>query len=399
MPFSVINLERGTITNRRVGALSGAVTLAQVGTTIDPFFSSKETATEPYAEDSSSIWLPLETPWTTKVEGMIAWDASSGSYLGAETSVKWLSDGMSLDVLIRLRTPLAIPINVSILYGKNLNLGVSLDKVILGVLTIPAGQVLVKSTLPVVNPLGGSPGADGMLGFVFYTNGSLITVPVSVEALYAQVTTGSNLETVNAFFDGATSWNKTSPATIANNSFGLGKKAPFKTYLTQVLPAGANKAQFWCIRIFCKQTGGGLKVRVGTSGWKFPIQAGWNMFRAITYDTAPGIELQILKDEAGDGVTDTIIDCVYAWYAVVQGEVLSINPLDGTVIDTLLAGAPGDVVGPCQICWGDSMPVSGTYQAGDIIYNSYPVSGGPSGWICIKDGNPGLWTTLPETVA
>ena len=399
MPYSVISLERGTITNRRVGALTGAVTLAEVGTTIDPFFSGQETATEPYAEDASGLWSPLGTPWTSKTEGNIHWDANSGADLGIQTKVPWLVAGMSLDVIIRLRQALPSDVNVNIVYGKSLGLGVSLDQVILASILVPAGTLLAKTSIPVVDPAGGPAGADAMLGYVIYTDGTPVTFPVEIESAYARVTTGSNLQTSNAFFDGATGWNKTTPATITNNCFGLGKKAPLKTYLTQVLPAGADKAQFWCVRFYCKQTGGGLKVRVGLSGTKFPIKAGWNMFRAITYDTAPGIELQILKDEAGDGVTDTIIDCVFAWYAVVQGEVLSINPLDGTVIDTLLAGDPGQVVGPCQICWGDSMPVGGTYQAGDIIYNLAPASGGPSGWLCMKDGNPGLWTTLPEMVA
>ena len=399
MPYSVLSLERGTITNRRVGVLTGAVTLAEVGTTIDPFFSGEESALEPYADDSSGIWQYLETPWTSKTDGEILWSGNSGAYLGVQTIGSWLVAGQNLDVLVRLKSALAIPINVDIIYGKNLALGISLDKVILGTLAIPAGQVLAKATLLVVNPLGGIVQGEAKLGFLLYTNGSVIVPPVSLEAAYAQMTTGSNLHTNNAFFDGATGWVVTAPGTIHDNYLDIKKNAPLKTYLTQVLPAGADKAQFWCIRLYCKQTGGGLKVRVGLSGVKYPIKAGWNMFRAITYDTAPGIELQILKDEAGDGVTDTIIDCVYAWYAVVQGEVLTINPLDGAVIDTFLAGDPGQVVGPCKIGWDDSMPVSGSYQAGDRIYNTTAYSGGPTGWICEKDGNPGLWTTLPETVA
>lgn len=56
-------------------------------------------------------------------------------------------------------------------------------------------------------------------------------------------------------------------------------------------------------------------------------------------------------------------------------------------------------VGGCKIGWDIAMPVSGMFHAGDIIYNSNPASNGPTGWICTVDGAPGLWTTLPETVA
>jgi len=389
----------GTPLNKRVGVLSGAVVLAQIGTTVDPFFSGEESAVEPYADDSFGLWTSLGAPWTSKAEADVEWAASTGAYVGLQTIAPWMLAGSNIDVVIRLRDPLPSPINVDIIYGKNLDLGVSLDKVVLGTLSIAAGQVLAKATLAVVNPMGGSPGSDGMIGFVVYTNGTVMAFPVGIESCYAQQTIGSNLHTNNAFFDGVTDWTVTPPGTIHDNFLDIKKNAPLKTYLKQVLPAGADKAQFWAVRIYCRQTGGGLVAQIGNTGVQYQIRAGWNMFRAITYDSAPGIELQIKKVETGDGLTDTIIDFVYTWYAVVQGEVLTINPLDGAVIDTFLAGDPGQVVGPCKIGWNDSMPVSGSYQAGDRIYNTTASSGGPTGWICEKDGNPGLWTTLPETVA
>jgi hypothetical protein len=77
----------------------------------------------------------------------------------------------------------------------------------------------------------------------------------------------------------------------------------------------------------------------------------------------------------------------------------SVLSLERGTITNRRTGVNSSSKGPCQICWGNSMPVVGVYQAGDIIYNSAPASGGPSGWLCTADGNPGLWTTLPETVA
>jgi hypothetical protein len=40
---------------------------------------------------------------------------------------------------------------------------------------------------------------------------------------------------------------------------------------------------------------------------------------------------------------------------------------------------------------GDEPPVTGTHIVGDIIWNTKPRPGGYVGWICIQNGNPGLW--------
>ena len=36
-------------------------------------------------------------------------------------------------------------------------------------------------------------------------------------------------------------------------------------------------------------------------------------------------------------------------------------------------------------------PTSGTYGTGNIVYNSAPVAGGNTGWICVSGGTPGTW--------
>jgi hypothetical protein len=43
---------------------------------------------------------------------------------------------------------------------------------------------------------------------------------------------------------------------------------------------------------------------------------------------------------------------------------------------------------------GTAAPVSGTYQQGDIVYNSAPVSTGYIGWVCTVAGTPGTWKTF-----
>ena len=40
---------------------------------------------------------------------------------------------------------------------------------------------------------------------------------------------------------------------------------------------------------------------------------------------------------------------------------------------------------------GNSIPVNGSYNKGDIIWNDNPVPTGHVGWICIRNGSPGEW--------
>lgn len=40
---------------------------------------------------------------------------------------------------------------------------------------------------------------------------------------------------------------------------------------------------------------------------------------------------------------------------------------------------------------GTSIPISGTYHKGDICWNQEPQDGNYIGWVCVQDGNPGVW--------
>ncbi len=40
---------------------------------------------------------------------------------------------------------------------------------------------------------------------------------------------------------------------------------------------------------------------------------------------------------------------------------------------------------------GSEPPTSGSYNEGDIVWNSFPHPGKFVGWVCIKSGNPGMW--------
>jgi len=43
---------------------------------------------------------------------------------------------------------------------------------------------------------------------------------------------------------------------------------------------------------------------------------------------------------------------------------------------------------------GMSMPLSGAYTVGDIIWNSAPSANQPIGWVCVSTGNPGQWKSF-----
>ena len=47
-----------------------------------------------------------------------------------------------------------------------------------------------------------------------------------------------------------------------------------------------------------------------------------------------------------------------------------------------------------KIFYGTAIPVSGTYNKGDIIINTNPASGSPIGWICTASGTSGTWNII-----
>lgn len=45
---------------------------------------------------------------------------------------------------------------------------------------------------------------------------------------------------------------------------------------------------------------------------------------------------------------------------------------------------------------GTEPPQSGTFNQGDIVWNSFPESKKHVGWVCVKSGNPGVWSPFGE---
>lgn len=47
-----------------------------------------------------------------------------------------------------------------------------------------------------------------------------------------------------------------------------------------------------------------------------------------------------------------------------------------------------------KISFSNAAPVSGTYNRGDIVWNTLPTAGGTVGFICVTAGSPGTWKTF-----
>jgi hypothetical protein len=45
---------------------------------------------------------------------------------------------------------------------------------------------------------------------------------------------------------------------------------------------------------------------------------------------------------------------------------------------------------------GSEPPAGGSFTLGDIVWNSNPVPGNYVGWVCVKAGNPGMWSPFGE---
>jgi hypothetical protein len=45
---------------------------------------------------------------------------------------------------------------------------------------------------------------------------------------------------------------------------------------------------------------------------------------------------------------------------------------------------------------GDRTPTSGIYNQGDIVWNSKPTQRSFVGWVCVQEGNPGIWAPFGE---
>ena len=67
--------------------------------------------------------------------------------------------------------------------------------------------------------------------------------------------------------------------------------------------------------------------------------------------------------------------------------------------DVSFATANGIEVAGTKIMTGTSIPSSGTYRQGDIVYNTNAVATGYVGWVCVREGTPGEWKAFGQISA
>lgn len=83
-----------------------------------------------------------------------------------------------------------------------------------------------------------------------------------------------------------------------------------------------------------------------------------------------------------------------------QGRVIFLNnnlpvPTDTDHIGRcVLKSIGGSASTNAFITYGNSTPATGTWNVGDIIYDSSPTTGGFIGWVCTTGGTPGTWKTF-----
>lgn len=64
--------------------------------------------------------------------------------------------------------------------------------------------------------------------------------------------------------------------------------------------------------------------------------------------------------------------------------------------DVSIATATGIQIAGKKITSGDSIPTSGTFKQGDIVYNNNTVATGYVGWVCVREGTPGEWKAFGQ---
>jgi len=67
--------------------------------------------------------------------------------------------------------------------------------------------------------------------------------------------------------------------------------------------------------------------------------------------------------------------------------------------DVSLATANGIEIAGTKIITGTAIPDNGTFQQGDVVYNTSAVATGYVGWVCVRSGTPGEWKAFGQISA
>tara|TARA_B110000503_G_scaffold131380_1_gene205897 strand:+ start:1483 stop:2607 length:1125 start_codon:yes stop_codon:yes gene_type:complete len=67
--------------------------------------------------------------------------------------------------------------------------------------------------------------------------------------------------------------------------------------------------------------------------------------------------------------------------------------------DVSFAAAGGIEIAGTKIMTGTAIPNNGTFRQGDIVYNTNAVATGYIGWVCVREGTPGMWKPFGQISA
>jgi len=79
-----------------------------------------------------------------------------------------------------------------------------------------------------------------------------------------------------------------------------------------------------------------------------------------------------------------------------QDAKLTVHGKLGIGVNNVESDVTASIAGPIRVQnkkfeVGASQPTTGSYRIGDVIWNESPKPTGYIGWVCIKDGTPGMW--------
>lgn len=139
------------------------------------------------------------------------------------------------------------------------------------------------------------------------------------------------------------------------------------------------------IRTYLYDGNANIALTQNDKGFRFINANGgiWRVYRGTTdgsYNSYVDIAI------CGGSIQDDGIMCNgYKWQSRTAG-----------AIDTFMSLGPGAVeyVEKNIRCTKNSLPTSGTWTKGDIIYKETVGDDDPIGWICVTSGTPGTWKTL-----
>ena len=124
--------------------------------------------------------------------------------------------------------------------------------------------------------------------------------------------------------------------------------------------------------------------------------------QATSVEVNPGSQYVSLVNNHTYGVVDYAYRVTGAT-SFATTDTLKLNFVGNTAAPGIVVydGSPcATVVGPAlRQAWFNAAPTDGTWQVGDIVWNTSATAGGTVGWICTTAGTPGTWKTFGAIAA